>query len=140
MTKPIVKIRDAYVIGVHLYGIPSNHPNPHGLVSNKREVKTSRIIKHHSTRCIETLNTIYHIENWKKESSQCTAPTSIRKVHNQSDDVEDVVAVITAVVDLVADNDRPASTDTDSFTGGGGEFSGAGATGSWSDDNAEDSV
>ena len=68
MKKPQVVIEDAYIIGDRLYGVPLNHPNPWGLVSNTREVMTSPIVKQHSVRCVETQNTMYYVQNWKQET------------------------------------------------------------------------
>lgn len=64
-TKPRVQIEKCFVLGDKLYGYPKDHPNPHGLVSNLEMVRTSRIVKHHSTRCIETENTIYEVLDWQ---------------------------------------------------------------------------
>ncbi len=69
MTKPRVKIKDCFVIGKHLYGIPLNHPDKLN-VSGESLVRTSEIVAHHSTRCIETRNTIYEIENWSVPETQ----------------------------------------------------------------------
>lgn len=72
--KPRVQIKDCFVLGDSLYGIPLDHPNPNGLVSNEHMVRTSRIVKHHSTRCIETENTIYEILNWDVPSGTKIKP------------------------------------------------------------------
>jgi len=62
--KPFVKITDWFIVAgtdcKRLCGIPIDHPNPHGLVSNVRVVQTSPIIDMNLDEgWVETENTNY---------------------------------------------------------------------------------
>lgn len=67
MSKPVVKIRNAYIIGGHLWGEPMNYPDEHqcfpGAVTNNEQVRTSAIISHEGMR-VETERTVYDVINW----------------------------------------------------------------------------
>lgn len=69
--KPRVQIKDAFILGKHLWGYTVDHP----LVSNNSLVRTSEIVAHHSTRCIETRNSIYEVVNWNVPD-QVVKPTN----------------------------------------------------------------
>lgn len=66
--KPEVEIRDWCIApaigrgGAALYGIPSNHPNPVGLVSNKKIICSSPIVKKDlDKQTVVTENTRYKL-------------------------------------------------------------------------------
>jgi hypothetical protein len=59
--KPIVNIKDAFIVNGRMFGKPLNHP---GLgVSNMRQVVTSPILQVDGDR-VETENTVYNVLSW----------------------------------------------------------------------------
>lgn len=76
MSKPIVDFVDGptyLTIGGCAIVRPINHPNPNGLVSNTKNVVTSRVVKKYDNGDFETENTYYrkYVENpeleWAKD-------------------------------------------------------------------------
>ena len=66
--KPSVKLKhwrvllDADKNPLCLFGFPVGHPNPNGLVSGKKFIQTSQIVKLDKVnKFAETLNTMYHL-------------------------------------------------------------------------------
>lgn len=62
--KPIVKYKASephhIVLGGSACVFPINHPNPHGMVSNTKQIYTSTVLSYdRSTGDFETLNTRY---------------------------------------------------------------------------------
>lgn len=62
-TKPEVQIYNASIVGGRLVGVVRKHPV---LGEGERVVMTSPIVAHHSTRKVETLNTMYIVKGWGK--------------------------------------------------------------------------
>ena len=61
--KPIVNIKDAFIVNGRMFGKPLNHP---GLgVSNMRQAVTSPIIQVDGDR-VETENTVYNVLSWSE--------------------------------------------------------------------------
>jgi hypothetical protein len=61
--KPIVNIKEAFIVNGRMFGKPLNHP---GLgVSNMRQVVTSPILKVDGDR-VETENTVYNVLSWSE--------------------------------------------------------------------------
>ena len=61
--KPIVNIKDAFIVNGRMFGKPLNHP---GLgVSNMRQVVTSPILQVDGDR-VETENTVYNVLSWSE--------------------------------------------------------------------------
>jgi hypothetical protein len=61
--KPIVNIKDAFIVNGRMFGKPLNHPG-FG-VSNMRQVVTSPILQVDGDR-VETENTVYNVLSWSE--------------------------------------------------------------------------
>ena len=69
MPKPIVNIKNAYIVNNRLVGIVLDYPADHqafsGAVTNGHEVITSSIVSHEGGT-VETQRTIYKVDSWVK--------------------------------------------------------------------------
>lgn len=78
VNKPVVKIKDAQIIPCFggdkiLSGIPIDYPKDHMVyedcVTNGRPIYTSKIVER-SGDFVETLRTVYHVQNWIDSEAQ----------------------------------------------------------------------
>ena len=69
MSKPIVNIRDACIVGGRLFGVTDDYPTEHmgypGCVTPGHMIQTSPIVKNDGN-VVETQRTIYNVTSWSK--------------------------------------------------------------------------
>ena len=77
MDKPVVQIKDAFLVEDRLSGYPVDYPESHryrpGEILNNRLVVTSAIVKRNGD-VVETQRTLYQVLNWVDSSNLNASP------------------------------------------------------------------